>query len=256
MTPDAAPLAPAAAEIDVREHLGEHLDLGLQFVDHEGRTVKLGDYFDGQRPVLLTLNYYRCPVLCNVQLNALTDAMAGMEWKPGDENFRVVTVSIDPREDASLAKQKRGNHLALLGKGDDVDWAFLTGDASSIRLLAAQVGFGYTYDRDQDQYAHPASIMFVSPDGKIARYLYGLTYEPRDLKFALMDASEGKVGSVVDRFVQSCFHYDATLGKYGPYAMGIMRIGGAITVLVVGLGLLILWRRERRRNERPLEVPT
>ncbi|HFE44231.1 MAG TPA: SCO family protein, partial [Nannocystis exedens] len=215
--------APAMHAIDVDEHLGEVIDGDLTFKDHTGATVRLGDYFDGTRPVLLTLNYYRCPVLCNVQLNALTETLGALEWTPGDEHFQIVTVSIDPKEGPEVASPKRDSHLKALGRGDDVGWAFLTGDALNIKLLAAQVGVGYAYDAEQDQYAHPAVIMFLAPDGKIVRYVYGLTYDPKDVKFGLIEASEGRVGDTIDRIILSCFHYDATLGRYGPFAFGLMR---------------------------------
>jgi protein SCO1/2 len=239
-------LAPAMHGIDVDEHPGLDLDRGLRFRDHTGKDVTLGDFLDGKRPVLLTMNYYRCPVLCNVQLNELTESLRQFDWTPGDEHFRIVTVSIDPRETPELAAQKRASHLEALGRGDDVDWAFLTGDALNVRLLAAQIGMSYTYDPEQDQYAHPAVITFLSPEGKVARYVYGLSYATNDLKFGLMEASEGRVGSTLDRIILSCFHYDASLGRYGPFAFGLMRIAGFLTVLLIGTALLLFWRRERR----------
>ncbi len=242
----ALPLAPAMHAVDVDEHLGNELERSLQFTDHTGKAVTLGDYFDGKRPVLLTMNYFRCPVLCNVQLNELTEALRLFDWTPGDEHFRIVTVSIDPREQVELAGTKRANHLQALGRGDAVDWAFLTGDALNIRLLAAQLGIQYAYDPEQDQYAHPAVVVFASPEGKIARYVYGLSYAGNDLKFGLIEASEGRVGTTLDRIILSCFHYDATLGRYGPFAFGLMRIAGALTVLLIGTALLFYWRRERR----------
>lgn len=250
--------------IDVDEHLGNQIDPSLTFTDHTGKTVKLGDFFDGQRPVLLTMNYFRCPVLCNVQLNELTETLRTFDWTPGDEHFRVVTVSIDPREQPMLASSKRQNHLDALGRGDAVDWSFLTGDALSIRLLAAQLGIQYAYDPEQDQYAHPAVVVFASPEAKIVRYIYGLSYKPNDLKFGLIEASEGRVGTTLDRIILSCFHYDATLGRYGPFAFGLMRVAGALTVLLIGAGLIFYFRLERRRQERrqqrrptrPAEVST
>lgn len=254
-----AVLSPEANEIDVDEQLGEYLDPDLTFVDSEGREVKMGDFIDGKRPMLLTLNYYRCPTLCNVQLNSLTEAMREFDWTPGDENFHIVTVSIDPRETPKLAKEKRANHLAMLDKtlegGESPDWAFLTGDAINIKLLAAQLGIGYAYDRGKDQYAHPPVVVFISPDGKIARYIYGLTYDTtRDIKFGLMEAAEGRVGSPVDKIILSCFHYDASEGRYGPFALGIMRLGGGLMVLLVGTVLFFFWRRERRRAANPTEA--
>lgn len=242
-------LSPEANEVDVDEMLGGTLDMDLKFVDHDGNQVVLGDYFDGQRPVIVTMNYYRCPTLCNLQLNGLTRTLASFDWTPGDQ-YRIVTVSIDPREDTELASDKRARHLDELDRGD-VDWNFLTGDALQIHMLAAQLGIGYAYDAEQDQYAHPAVLAFVSPEGKIARYLYGLEYQPSDVKFALMEAAEGRVGSTVDKIILSCFHYDATQGEYGPFAMGVMRLGGGLMVLIVGVPLIFVWRRERRRR-RPI----
>lgn len=239
-------LSPEANEISVDEMLGGQLDMDLEFVDHTGKAVKLGDYFDGDRPVLITLNYYRCPTLCNLQLNGLTRTLQAFEWTPG-EQYRIVTVSIDPRETPELAAKKRATHLEALERGD-VDWNFLTGDALQIHMLAAALGIGYAYDAEQDQYAHPSVLMFASPDGKVARYLYGLEYQASDVKFALMEAAEGRVGSPVDKLILSCFHYDASIGEYGPFAMGIMRLGGAGMVLIVGIPLAIVWRRERRRR--------
>jgi protein SCO1/2 len=244
-------LSPEANEIAVDEMLGGKLDMDLSFVDHDGKAVKLGDYFDGERPVLLTLNYYRCPTLCSLQLNGLTRTLEQFDWEPGDD-YRIVTVSIDPREGPELAAKKRSSHLEVLaassGGVTDLDWNFLTGDALQIRMLAAQLGIGYAYDAEQDQYAHPAVLMFISPEGKVARYLYGLEYQPSDVKFALIEASEGRVGSPVDKLILSCFHYDASLGEYGPFAMGIMRLGGALMILIVGIPLALVWRRERRRR--------
>ncbi len=245
---DEQPLDPAMGEIDVEEHLGLALDQSLKFVDHDGKPVTIGDYFDGERPVLLTLNYYRCPVLCNVQLNELTNTLKQMEWTAGDENFRIVTVSIDPRETPKLAAGKRSSHLKEYGRGEDVDWAFLTGDAVNVKLLASQIGMGYAYDKEQDQYAHPAVVAFLSPDGRIMRYVYGLTTVPNDLKFGLIEAGEGKIGTTVDRLILSCFHYDSSLGRYGPFAFGIMRLGAAFTLLVIGSVLLIYWRKERAQG--------
>ena len=253
----AQPLAPAMHSIDVDEHLGNVIDPSLGFVDHTGKAVKLGDYFDGKRPVLLTMNYFRCPVLCNVQLNELTEALRVFDWTPGDEHFRIVTVSIDPREQPILASSKRNSHLEALGRGAEVDWEFLTGDALSIRLLAAQLGIQYAYDPEQDQYAHPAVVVFASPEAKIVRYIYGLSYKPNDLKFGLIEASEGRVGTTLDRIILSCFHYDATLGRYGPFAFGLMRVAGALTVLLIGTALFLYRRQERRqqpRHSRPAEV--
>ena len=239
------PLSPEMRVIDVDEQRGVQIDPGLQFTDQAGNRVELGDYFADGKPVLLTLNYYSCKVICAVQLNGLAEALHELEWTPGRDDFRVVTVSIDPRETAELAAKKQATMLATVGKGNDLDWSFLTGDALNIKALAAQMGVSYAYDKEQDQYAHPAVAMFVAPGGKLTQYLYGLTFNPRDIKFGLMEASEGKLGSPVDQLIMSCFHYDASIGRYGPFAFGMMRLGGAITCLVLGTVLFIFWRRER-----------
>lgn len=233
--------------VTVDEKLGSMLDLDLTFTDHEGNHVRLGKYFGDGIPVLLTLNYYRCKMLCSLELNGVVDGLRGLEWKPG-KNFRVVTMSIDPRETVEIAKGKRQSYIDSLGRGDDVDWTFLVGDEAQIRSVAGAVGFRYRYDAEQDQYAHPAVIVFVSPEGKVSRYLYGINFPSQDMKFALMEASEGRVGSTVDRIILSCFHYDATLGKYGPFAFGFMRLGGMLTVVLLGGWLAFMWIRERLRR--------
>ena len=233
--------------VTVDERLGAMLDPDLTFTDHEGNRVRLGKYFGDGIPVLLTLNYYRCKMLCSLVLNGVVTGLRGLEWKPG-ENFRIVTLSIDPRETVEIAKGKRQSYIDSLDRGDDVDWTFLVGDEAQIRSVADTVGFRYRYDAEQDQYAHPAVIFFVSPEGKVSRYLYGIDFPSQDMKFALMEASEGRVGSTVDRIILSCFHYDATLGKYGPFAFGFMRLGGMLTAVLLGGWLAFMWIRERLRR--------
>jgi protein SCO1/2 len=250
-----APLSPEMRVIDVDERRGRRLDRDLRLVDHTGRSVTVGDFVDGERPVLLTMNYYRCRIVCSVQLNGLAAALSELDWTPGDENFRVVTVSIDPKETPSDAAKKRETILASLGRGDDVDWQFLTTDALTIQAIAAQLGIGYAYDAEQDQYAHPAVAMFITPDGEIAQYVYGLTFDVRDIKLALLDAGQGKIGSPMEKLYQSCFSYDPSIGRYGPWAFGIMRIGGTLTFVILTVVIVILWRRDRRRT-RELADPT
>jgi len=241
------PLPAKLRGITVNEHLGDKLDLTARFTDHRGRKVALKSFFDGKRPVLLTLNYYRCKTLCSIQLNALTRALKGLDWTAG-EKFRVVTISIDQRETPELARKKRASYLGELGRGQDVDWTFMVGDKEMIQRVAKGVGVVFRYDPEQDQFAHPAVAVFLSPTGKISRYVYGLELKARDVKFALIDASEGKVGSTVERIILSCFHYDAESGRYGPWAFGIMRLAGVATVLVLGVFLGVFWLRERRRR--------
>lgn len=244
------PMSPEMRAIAVDESRGERLGDGLQFVDHEGNVVTLGDYFDGERPVILTLNYYRCRVVCSVLLNGLADALAQLPWTPGDEHFRVVTISIDPHETPADAAKKRGTVLASLGRGEDVQWAFLTGKELEIRALAAQLGISYRYDAEQDQYAHPAVANFVTGEGIVSQYVYGLTFDPLDLRLGIIEAGEGKIGGPVEQILMSCFAYDHTIGRYGPWAFGIMRLGGVVIVMVLGGFLFFLWRRERRDSRR------
>ncbi len=247
-----APLSPEFRTIDVNEHRGNALDLSLTFRDHEGNRVTLADLIDGTQPVLLSLNYFRCRVVCSVQLSGLAQALSALDWTPGHE-FRVVTVSIDPNETPEDAAHKRTQLLGQLGKGNDIGWSLLTGDRINIQALAAALGISYAYDAEQDQFAHPAVAVFVTPQGTIAQYLYGLSFVPRDLRFALMEAGEGKLGGPVEKLYQSCFSYDASIGRYGPSAFAIMQAAAGLTVLLLGLLLLVLWRREKRlrRNMRP-----
>lgn len=229
-------------EVAVDEHLGAPIDPDLQFRAEDGSAVRIGDLVQGDVPTLITLNYFTCETLCSVQLNAVLDGLKALDWVPG-ENFRVVTVSIDPTEGPELAATKRESYLDALGKGD-VDWRFLTGEQDAITSLADTVGFRYRYDERSGQYAHPAVIAFISPEGSVARYLYGVQYPPMDLKFALMEAAAGRVGSPVEKLVLSCFQYDESVGQYTPFAFGIMRLGGVATMLGLGLFGFVLWRRE------------
>lgn len=248
--PLAQPLSPEMRAIAVDEHRGEPIGKGLRFTDHTGAEVRLGTYFDGERPVILTLNYYRCRVVCSVQLTGLADGLAQLPWTPGDEHFQVVTISVDPKETPADATNKRDTILAALGKGDDVGWAFLTAGELEVRALAAQLGIGYTYDAEQDQYAHPAVANFITGDGRISQYVYGLTFDPLDLRLGVIEAGEGKIGGPVEQILLSCFAYDHSIGRYGPWAFGIMRVGGVLIMIVLGGFLAYFWRRERRHSQR------
>lgn len=243
----AQPLPEQLRGVDVVENLGDYVDLDLEFVDEEGKTVRLGDYFHTGKPVIVTLNYYNCPMLCSMQLNGMIDGLRELPWAPGD-HFRIVTLSIDPREGPDLASAKREAYLEALGKGQDVEWTFLTGEDENIRALSEKLGFGYRYVREIDEYAHPAAIFFLSDEGRITRYLYGLQYRPFDLRMAITEAGEGRVGTTVDRIILSCFHYDSSSNSYAVFAFGVMRISGIVTVLILGGLLGILWVRDLRRR--------
>lgn len=229
-------------KVGVDEHLGEKIQTSLEFQNHFGKTITLGEYVKGDKPIIVSLNYYSCDTLCSVQLNSLLDGLKGLEWISG-QDFRTVTISIDPDETSSLAGRKRGNYLEQLGK-DGSDWSFLVGQQTQITEIAKEFGYRYFYDEKSKQYAHPAVIMVLSPTGQISRYLYGLDYSSQDLKFALMEAAEGKIGTTLDKVILSCFIYDNTTGKYTKDIRQLMKMAGMTTVFFLSLMVTILWRRD------------
>lgn len=241
--------APSELEgVGVDERLDEAIPLDLEFADESGETVRLGDYFDGERPVILTLNYYECPMLCTLELNGLAEALRGMDWVPGRE-FEIVTVSIDPRETPALARDKKATYLKAYGRPEAAEgWHFLTGREQSIRALADAVGFRYSYIEQQGQWAHAAVLFLATPDGRLSRYLYGVQFDPKTLRLSLVEASRGGIGSTLDRLILYCYHYDSEAGTYAPQALRIMQLGGLATVVVLGGLLLVFWRREASRR--------
>lgn len=232
--------------IEVDERLGGMVDLDLEFTNANGERVRLGDFTSNGRPILLTLNYYDCPMLCSLQLNALVDTLALMRenWFPGNQ-FELVTISFDPSEGPELAAGKQRAYRASLGQGADAGWHFLASEQEAIDALTEQLGYRYQYIEESGEYSHPSVLMFLSPEGRITRYLYGLMYDPQDVRLALLEASEGRVGSPMEQIILSCFIYDPERGTYVPFAFGIMRIAGAVTVVLILLMLLLLWRREQ-----------
>jgi protein SCO1/2 len=248
---------PQLEEVGVEEHLDAKLPLDLQFRDEIGAVVTLGDYFDGTKPVILTLNYYKCPMLCGLQLNGLLDGLRDLDWTPGQE-FELVTVSINPLETPALANEKKQNYMKRYERPSAAKgWHFLTGREPEIRQLASTLGFGYTLDRDTGEYAHAAVAFVATPDGRVARYLYGIEYPERRLRLALLEASAGEIGSTLDQIILYCFHYDPTSRRYSPVAMNIMRVGATATALIVGLTLGGFWLREARRKKTiDRETPT
>jgi len=245
----AEPLPDELEGIGITERQGARLPLDAAFVDENGEAVLLGDYF-GERPVLLNLGYYTCPMLCGLVLNAVLEGLKELEWTAGQE-FEIVTASIDPSETSTLAKLKKQNAIKDYGRPEAASgWHFLTGDEKNIRALTDSVGFAYRYDEETAQYAHAAGIFICTPDGRLSRVLYGVIYDPQTLRLSLLEASEGKIGSPLDRILLYCYHYDAARGKYAPAAMNIMRGGGALAAVAFGIALALLWRRDaaRRRN--------
>jgi len=235
---------PELRKIDVVEHLGEAIPLNLEFRNDEGRLVSLEDYFHQGKPVLLTLAYYRCPMLCGMVLKGLTNGVSDLDFLPG-EQFQMITISINPEESYTLAAAKKKTHLEALNKPvKKSSWIFLTDSTGNSKKLADALGFLYYYVEERDEYAHPAAAFVLTEDGIISRYLYGIEYKESDLRLSLLEASEGEIGTTLDRIILYCFHYDPEAGGYVVFAGNLMRVGGVITVLIIGTVLIVLWRKE------------
>jgi protein SCO1/2 len=233
------------------QRLNEQVPLNLPFTDEKGTAVKLGDYF-GDKPVILVLAYYRCPMLCTLVLNGLTQAMRTMPFTMGKE-FNVVTLSFDPRETADLAAAKKKRYVDAYGRPGSADgWHFLTGKQDAIEKLTQAVGFRYVYDAKQNQYIHTSGIMVLTPRGKLSRYFYGITFPPRDLRLGLVEASADKIGSPTDQILLYCFHYDPATGKYTASILNFVRVGGVFTVvMMIGMVWLLFKSEGSRRGVAP-----
>jgi protein SCO1/2 len=236
-------------KVGIDQRLGEQIPLGLRFRDESGREVALAEYFAKGRPVVLTLVYYECPMLCNQVLNGAVGSFQALTFTAGKE-YEVVTVSFDEREGPELAARKKETYLRRYKReGAEAGWHFLTGDKASVEALARAVGFRYVWDEESKQFAHASALMVATPGGKLSHYLYGIDYAPTDLRLALVEASEGKIGSPVDALLLYCYHYDPAAGRFAP-VMGVLRAAGVLTVFgVVGL-LLYLRRKTRAAGER------
>ncbi len=245
-------LPDALVDVGIEEHLGAQIPLDATFKDEQGKEIQLSSYFKNNRPVLLNFAYYKCPMLCNMVLNGMLNGMKKMSWAPGKE-FEVVTISMDSKETFDLAQSKKETHINALGiAGAENGWHFLTGEESQIRKVSDAVGFKFKYMPLSQEFAHSAAVYTISPKGKISRYLYGVEYRSKDLKLALLDASEGKAISLGDRIVMFCYRYDATAKGYVLFARNFMKGGGIVVILGLGLLLGALWRREFNRKN-PVE---
>lgn len=245
-----AALPPAAREADIEERLGQVVRRDLAFTDMQGRRTRLGDHLEGKKPLVLVLAYYRCPMLCDAVLRGVVDALGKLSLRPG-EDYRALTVSFDPRDRPEAARAKRERALSELGRARGGApprgfFPFLVGDEPEIRALADDLGFRYGHDRATDQYAHPAAIFVLTPEGRISRYLHGVEYPALDLRLSLLQASEGRVGGIVDRILMTCYRYDPASRRYGPAIAGFFRLGGALTLITVSGLLAALWRRDRK----------
>jgi protein SCO1/2 len=238
-------LPTALREVRIEQKLDQQLPLDLVFRDEDGQPVKLGQYF-GHKPVVFSLVYYDCPMLCTQVLNGMVTSFRVLPFQIGKE-YDVVTISFDPRESAQLATAKKKLYVGYLPEkmqaGAASGWHFLTGDAESIEKITDAVGFHYHYDEATRQFAHASAIMLTTPQGKLSRYFYGIDYPARDVRLGLIESSQNKIGSPVDQLLLYCYHYDPTTGTYGARVMSIMRIGGVLTMLGIAAMLVLLRRR-------------
>lgn len=235
-------------DVAFEQRLDAQVPLDIEFRDESGQVVRLNAYF-GSKPVVLTLNYFYCPNLCPLILDALVGSLADLPFSIGQE-LNLISVSIDPRETPSLAFSKKQLYVKRYARaGADEGWHFLTGEQPSIERLTQAVGFRYAYDAAQDQYAHPAGIIVLTPQGKISRYLYGTEFSSQDLRLALVEASQNRIGSLTDQLLLVCYRYDPATGKYSTLALDVTRWCGLFTVLGLGIFLTLMWRRDLRRDK-------
>ena len=251
----ASQVAPAdLANVGIDQRLDQQLPLDLTFKDETGKTVRLGDYFQSGRPVILNLVYYTCPMLCGEELAGEASALGVLRFTPGKE-YEAVSVSFNPDETPRDAAEKKQVYVARMNehlehKSDGSGWHFLTGQPEQIRQLADAVGFHYRRDPRTGQFIHSTAIMLVTPGGRIAQYYYGVEFSPKDVRLGLIEASQNKIGTIVDQVVLYCYHYDPKTGRYGAMVTNIMRVAGAATMLVLGGFLIVMFRRESHRSPR------
>lgn len=241
-------IPPELMDVGVNEHLQGQLPTDAMFQDETGKMVRLGDYFDGKHPVLLVLAYHSCPVLCSLVQNATLESMKAVKWTAGAE-YRVLTISIDPRDTSTIASSKRDALLASYGRPEaKTGWHFLVGNNEQIHKVTDAVGWQYKFDERQGQFAHPSAVTLLTPSGKVARYLYGIEFDPNDLRLGLLEASEGRSITTVDRLILYCYHYDPQDRKYTLMATRVMQLGGVVTMFTLGGFLTVMWLRERKKS--------
>jgi protein SCO1/2 len=246
----AAELPLQLQEVTFQQRLDERLPLDAAFRTETGRQVTLGDYFTGSKPVVLAFVYYQCPMLCTQVMNGISSALKAVPFTPG-EDFDVVLISFDPRDTPQIAAEKERTHLDYWGAhATAAGWHFLTGDEASIRRVTAAAGFSYRWDEPSGQFAHVSGVLVVTPDGRLSRYFYGVEYSPKELRMALVESGEGRIGSAIDELLLYCYHYDPAAGRYGVIVMNLVRLGGIATVVLLA-GFILLTRRRDARA--PLE---
>ena len=240
-------LPPVLKKVGIDQNLNGQVPLDAVFKDEQGNEVRLGQYFKG-KPVVIALVYYTCPMLCNQVMNGMLGSFRQTSFNIG-EQFEVVTVSFDTKDTPAIAAAKKTTYIAGYNRPSGAaGWHFLTGDEANIKRLADAVGFRYTWDEQTKQYAHASGIMIATPDGKLARYFYGIDYPSRDVRLALVEASENKIGTPVDALMLYCYHYDPSTGKYGAVVMNIIRVAGVLTLVLMAVMFLVLRKIAARRR--------
>jgi protein SCO1 len=241
----ASNVPPQFAEVTFAQRLNQQLPLDATFKDETGRTVALGDFF-GRKPIVLAFVYYQCPMLCSQVMNGISSALKVLPFTAGEE-FDVVLVSFDPRDTPEAANAKKRAHLEYWSARDTANgWHFLTGDEATIRRVTSAAGFNYLWDDKSNQFAHVSGVLTLTPDGRLARYFYGVEYSPKELRMALVESSQGRVGSPVEELLLYCYQYDPTTGRYGLVIMNLVRLGGALTVAGIVAFIFVMRRRESR----------
>lgn len=237
-------------EVTVVEHLGEQISFDTEFVDSDGESVRVGDYFGQDRPVILSFAYHDCPMLCSLVLDGVSQAIIETDLTPGSD-FEVVNVSFNHSEGPERAAAAKAMYVQRTESGKPdiaLNWHFLTGSEEAIRSLSDEIGFGFEWDEATQQFAHNAILVFISPEGTITRYLYGIQHNPRDFRLATVEAGQGTVGSTLDRFLLTCFQYDTSSRSYSFYIANIMKLGGALLLLIMAAFFVPMWLRERKRG--------
>ncbi len=243
-------MPPTLKAVGIEQKLNEPLPLEAEFKDENGNVVKLGNYFNNKKPVILALVYFECPMLCNEVLNGLTGSLKGISFDAG-KDFDVVAISFDARENEKpdLAKNKKAGYLKRYGReGSENGFHFLTGTQSEIDKVTNAVGFNYVYDEQTNQFAHAGGVMVITPEGKLSKYFYGIDYSPKDLKFGLMESAESRIGNPVEQLYLYCYHYDPATGKYGLMILNVLRLAGIATILGIGGMLFGFWRYSKKKK--------
>ena len=228
--------------VGIDQKMGAQVPVNLPFLDESGHSVTLSQYLG--KPVILALVYYQCPSLCNMVLNGVLRSVKNLSLTAGDE-YDIVAVSFDPRETSEMAAAKKASYVKGYNRlGAEQGWHFLTGPEASSKTLAEAVGFHYAYDAVSNQYAHGSAIMLLTPDGRVARYFYGIDYPARDVKLGLVEASDRRIGSAIDAVMLYCYHYDPSNGKYGMLVMNVLRVAGIVTVATLAGFMIVMFRRD------------